>query len=133
MIISTLLAQRKHSLGGILEGLGPLGKSGGAGGLALDIKNATAKFNAVFSTIIGVMTICGGLYFIFQFIIAAYDYLNAGGDMERIKSATRKITQAILGLIVVVAAYAIISLLGRLIGLDILNPQDIIETLGPGP
>jgi hypothetical protein len=127
----TLLAQKTEPVGGAFFGLGPLGFQ--TTGLSPNISHSLEIFNRVFSVTIGVLTICGGLYFIFQFIIAAYDYLNAGGDMERIKNATRKITQAILGLIILVTAYAIISLLGNLIGLDILNPQDVIEKLGPTP
>jgi len=108
------------------EGFGPWGDLGAQG-----IKEATGAFTNIISRIIGVMTIIAGIWFIFQFIIGAYGYMTAGGEQQKITSATKKITSGLTGLIIVVAAYAIISLLGKILGFEILNPQLIIEKLRP--
>lgn len=93
---------------------------------------AASAFTKIISNTIGVMTIIAGIWFIFQFIIGGLGFMTAGGDPKKMSETTKKITSALTGLVVVVAAYAIIHLLGALLSFDILNPQDIIERLRPG-
>lgn len=124
------LLAAKYDIGNIGgEDLGPWGNifSGGEGS-----QTAAGKFVGIISNVIGIMTIIAGIWFIFQFIIGGFGFMAAGGDPKKMEEARAKITSALIGLIVVVAAYAIIHLLGALLGFDILNPQDIIERLGPG-
>lgn len=109
-------------------GFGPWGNIAAAGS---GVAEAARIFTFTLSRIIGILTIIAGIWFIFNFIIGAFGFLTAGGSEEGIKKATAKIGQSILGLVVVVAAYAVISLLGALLGFEILNPQDIIPKLGP--
>lgn len=115
--------------------LGRIGEGAGFGpfsGLDLsDVSPAASAFASIISKIIGIMTVVAGIWFFFILLIGAFGYLSAGGDPEKIKSATKRIGNGLTGLIVIVLAYAFISLIGRMLGLDILNPQDIIELLGP--
>ena len=125
------LAQTPHPLGPIggEEGFGPWGGLG----TGAKISVAAGIFTNIISRVIGVMTIVAGLWFIFSFIIGAYGFLTAGGDSKKMGEAASKITSAIIGLIVVVAAYALISLIGGLLGFeDILQPQKLIPLLKPG-
>jgi hypothetical protein len=128
MIISlyTLVQLDLGTLGG-KEGFGPFGN--------LDLSSvgaAAGALNTVISNTIGVMTIIAGIWFIFMFITGAFGYLTAGGDTKKLGDATRRIGTALTGLIVVVLAYALISLIGGILGFNILNPQDIIVKLKPG-
>lgn len=109
------------------EGFGPWGNLG----QALNIKVAAGYFTDILSRVIGIMTIVAGIWFMFQLIIGAYGYLSAGGNAEAMGKATKSITNALIGLVVIVAAYAIISLLGSLLGFEILQPQKLIPLLGP--
>lgn len=115
-------------IGGEEESFGPWGNLG----QNTAVTKAAQVFTNIISRIVGVLTIVAGIWFIFQFIIGAYGFLTAGGDSKAIESARGKITQAIIGLVVVVAAWALISLLGALLGFEILQPQKFIEMLGPG-
>lgn len=117
-----LLAQVKKPLG-ILEGLGPLGETWKFISLP---KQAIDLFNKILSLIIGVMTVVAGIWFIFQFIIGAFGWLTAGADKAAVENAQKKITNGVIGLIIVVAAIFLIDLLGRLIGLEILSPGKFI-------
>lgn len=117
--------------------LGPIGGPTGFGpwghlGTEQKISVAAGAFANIISRIIGVLTIVAGIWFVFQFIIGAYGFLTAGGDSKKMGEAASKITSAIIGLIVVVAAYALISLLGALLGFEILQPQKLIPLLKPG-
>lgn len=112
------------------EGFGPWGNLGEIG---TTIGTAAGAFTSILSRIIGVMTIVAGLWFIFSFIIGAYGFLTAGGDSKKMGEAASKITSALIGLVVIVAAYALISLIGKLLGFeDILQPQKLIPLLKPG-
>jgi len=108
------------------EGFGPWGNLG-----SQEIKDAAGALTNVISRIIGVMTIIAGIWFIFQFIIGAYGYITAGGEQQKVTNATKKITNALIGLVVVVAAYAIMSLLGKVLGFEFLNLASSIEKLKP--
>jgi len=106
------------------EGFGPFSGVG-------DIADAAEKFTSIISKIIGVMTVIAGIFFFFILLAGAFGYLSAGGDPEKIKSATKRIGNGLTGLIVIVLAYALISLIGRMLGLDILDPREVILLLGP--
>jgi hypothetical protein len=123
-----VFAQTPHDLGSIggEEGFGPWGNLGNKG-----IKEAAGALTSIISQLIGIMTIIAGIWFIFQFIIGAYGYMTAGGEQQKMTNATKKITSALIGLIVVVAAYAIMSLLGQLLGFEFLNLAPLIENLKP--
>lgn len=131
MINLNLLAQNESgtdlgTIGGP-TGFGPWGNVG----KAADIGQAAGNFTDIISNIIGVMTIIAGIWFIFQFIIGAYGFMTAGGDQKRVSDSGSKITSALIGLVIIVAAYAIISLLGSLLGFEILKPASLIRQLGP--
>lgn len=50
-----------------------------------------------------------GLLAIFYFIVGAYDWVLAGGRSEMIKSGKTKITNAVIGLVIVLVAWAAIN------------------------
>lgn len=125
MIFNTLLAQL-----GCGGGFGLFGDSfctvpKGAAGTTV-IGN---KLNTVISSIIGFLTIVAALWFIIQFIIAGYNWINAGGDKNNAALAWTKITHAVIGLIIVVLAWVIVGILGTMLGLDILNPGKGLSSL----
>jgi hypothetical protein len=110
------------------EGFGPWGNLG----KFLDPSKAAGALTGIISRTIGVMTIVAGIWFIFQFIIGAYGFMTAGGDQQKMGNATKKITSALIGLVVIVAAYAVFSLLSELLGFPFLNLEPLIKKLGPG-
>ncbi len=48
-----------------------------------------------------------GIIFIILILIAGYNWMTASGDEEKIKKATSTIRSAVIGLLIIVAAYAI--------------------------
>lgn len=110
-------------------GLGPLGEALCAitKGSVDPVGNA---LNRVLSGIIGFLTVVGGLWFFIQFILAGYAWISSGGDKSRVEAAQQKITNSLIGLLVVVAAWVIIGVIGKIVGLDILNPGAILPILG---
>ena len=91
------------------------------------------KLNEILSFIIGFMTVVAALWFIFQFITAGYQWISSSGDKGKLETAQKKLQYSIIGLVIVVSAWVVIGLIGRIIGLDILNPGKILQTIGIQP
>lgn len=123
MISLALLAQKETRIG-TLGGLGRLGLEG----VALNKETIFALFNDVISTIIGVMTVVAGIYFLFLVIIAGYQWMTSGGDKAGMEAARNKLTYAIVGLVVVVLAFTLISLIGALMDIKFLQPGETLKT-----
>lgn len=73
------------------------------------------SFEDLAATVIRVITgILGVLFLSFAFV-AGYNWMNAGGNEEKIKKSKDTLRDLIIGLILVLAVYALASYLGGLI------------------
>lgn len=121
-----LLAEGLGTIGG--PGLGPFGN--------IDLSDpveALRKGTTIISNLIGFLTIVAGIWFMFQFIIAGISWISAGGNPESLSGARDRMRNALIGMVIVVGAWAIVGLIGNLLGLDILmtDPGKIIDQLTP--
>lgn len=91
-----------------------------------------ANLELIISNVIGFLTILGGIYFVIYFLIAAMEWVGSGGDSGKLTSARNRMLHGVLGLIILVATYAIIGLIGSIVGIDILNPAEQLQTIIPG-
>jgi len=66
--------------------------------------------------------VIAGIFFIIQIILAGFAYISASGDPKKTQEAWNKIWQSALGLFIVASAFVIAGFIGRLTGLNILNP-----------
>ncbi len=114
----TLLAKIAKDPIGTFEGLGPLGtfKKGE------EFLDSFAKFTNVFSTGIGVLTISAGIWFIIQIFAGSFQWLASGGEKQALQNAQKRLTNAVVGLFVVVFSYALIAIVGLIFGINILSP-----------
>lgn len=87
---------------------------------------ALANMELMISNAFGGITILSGLAFIGYFLVAAFRWVTSGGDKGKVESARNQMTQGLLGLIIVVASYGIVGLLGSVVGLQLLNPGKLI-------
>src|SRR5690606_17888367 len=83
-------------------------------------EQALSNLEVLISTGIGMITVLGGLFFVVFFFLAALKWLTAGGDASKVQKARDEMVQGVIGLIVLVAAYGIIGLIGSVLGLQIL-------------
>lgn len=122
-----LLAQAQQ-LGGIGgEGLGPFGNFGTSGTSG---EQALSAVTRVVSAVIGVMTVAAALWFILQFIVGGVSWITSGGDKAKLEEARNRITNAFIGLLIVVAGWSILALVGQFLGYNILiNPGETIQQL----
>ncbi len=119
MILPTLIAQL-----GSFESFSPL--TDGAK------ENPGENIETLISNVFGFLTIVGAIFFIVSFLIAAMEWITSGGDAGKLTNSRNKMMQGILGLIILVAAYGIIGLIGSLIGIKLLEPALLLESITPG-
>jgi len=81
---------------------------------------------------VGHMTIGAGIWFLFQAIIAGYNYMNAAGDKTRIENAGRRLTNSLIGLAIVIAAYGLLALIGSFLGIEFLNLGALFGSITSG-
>ncbi len=100
----------------------------------LDPTGATSAgmLEMIISNVLGFLTIIAGLYFLLTFVIASINWLGAGGDTGNVAKARTMMINAVVGMVIVVGTYAIVGLIGSIIGLDLLRPAGMILRLAPG-
>ena len=107
------------------EGLGPFGKTTFSSGT-----QAMAAFTGALSSIIGFLTVVAALWFFIQITLAGLAWITAGGDKNKLTEARDKISNAFIGLVIVVAGWAILALAGQFFGWNtILLPDSVINTI----
>ncbi|MCB9801830.1 MAG: hypothetical protein H6774_01955 [Pseudomonadales bacterium] len=95
------------------------------------IEGATNNTALVLSNIIGILTILGGLFFVVYFIIGALNWTLAGNDSGKVGKAIDQMRNATIGLALLVASYAIIGVIGSILGFNIFNIADLIKGVAP--
>jgi hypothetical protein len=122
-----LLAQAQN-MGSIKgEGLGTFGNTDfGTGGTV-----ALTKVTGAISAIVGFMTIAGSIWFMFQLLFGGYEWISSAGDTKKLTTARQRIMNGFFGLVIVIAAWVMIAVVGQFFGYDILvsNPGTIINQL----
>ena len=110
--------------------LGPIGGSEGLGPWGKGVSIPGTTIVTAISAIIGFLTLVAAIWFLFQFVIGGISWITAGGDKTKLTEAREKLTNAFIGLIIVVAGWAILSLAGIFFGwTDITNPAKTLEKL----
>jgi hypothetical protein len=87
-------------------------------------------FNKTMTVIISVVTISAGLWFILNLFINAFKWLSSNGEKQGLEAARKGITNSVIGLFLVVFAYALTSIIGAVFGIrNILNPAELIYSI----
>lgn len=91
---------------------------------------AVSALETIVSSIIGLLSVVGVIYFALQIIFAGYAFLGAQGDPKKIESARDRISQSVLGLFIVLIAIFFASLIATLAGMSgIFNLSSVVNTL----
>lgn len=90
---------------------------------------ATGAIEKLISNTLVVLTVVAGLAFTLYFLLGGLNWITAGGDKGKIDKAKGMMTNGAIGLIVIAVSYAITYIVGKALGIDILNPGTIISGL----
>lgn len=109
-------------------GKSPLGSIQNSAGISsTDPVGTMAK---IISTGVGLLTVIGGVYFIFNIITAAISIITSSGDKGNLEQARTKMTHSLLGLVATISALFIIDMLSTVLGFPkILNFAGMINSL----
>ncbi len=80
--------------------------------------DATSTTNGLvffLSNIIKLVTVGAGLFAFINLIIAGFTYISAGSDSKKTTEAWSRIYMSLIGLVVIVASYAIAGVLGMVL------------------
>lgn len=92
--------------------LGGEGATGVQGGKSL---------GAIISTMVAALILFGFLAAMLLLITGSLSWITSGGDKTKLEAAREKIINAIVGLIILASVWAMITIVGQLVGLDIKN------------
>lgn len=76
----------------------------------------------------------GGLALLVMLILGGFEWITAGGDKGKIEGARNKISQSIIGLLILLGTVAISAFVGSAFGIDLLKPtfeQNITQPTSP--
>ena len=82
---------------------------------------SNVTFSSIVSALVGIVLIIAAIVFFFMLIIGGIKYIVSGGDKGQTEAARNQITAALVGLVIVFAAYAIISIVNAFFNVDLLN------------
>lgn len=82
----------------------------------------------MFSAVVGMFIVVSFILAFLYLLLGAFRWITAGGDKTKLQEAQDRITQAMIGLILVASVWAIMLLVGQFIGVDF--PNLPIPTLG---
>ena len=88
-----------------------------------------AAIGDVIGAVVGVILIIAAIAAFLFLLLGGIQWITSGGDKAGLEAARNKITNAIVGLIIVVSAWAIMILVGQFTGVNIIGGVDI-PTIG---
>jgi hypothetical protein len=88
-----------------------------------NLTNLTAQ--GIISGAISLVLIVVALVFFFILVFGGLRWVTSGGDEKKVGEARSQITNALIGLAIVFAAWAIMKLIGTVFGIDILGNLSI--------
>lgn len=78
-------------------------------------------FAGIISALVRFAVVIAAIIFFFMLVIGGIRWIASGGDKGQTEAARSQITAALIGLVIVFAAWAIVQLIGVFFHVDILN------------
>lgn len=104
----------------------------GSGGLQTGATPATT-LEKFFTIALGFLTTVGGIMFLIFFVLGALNWITSGGDREKISRAQHYMSNAVIGLILVILAWAFTGVVGLALGFNILDLVTSLSAIKIGP
>lgn len=79
-----------------------------------------AKISTLLNPLISNILIISGLVSFFVILFAGFSYISGAGDKAKLTQSTTMLNYGILGLVIVVAAYLVTTILGTVIGFKLI-------------
>jgi len=89
----------------------------------------TSAAEKIISNALVILTVIAGITFVIQFLLGGINWITAGGQKDKVDTAKAMMTNGAIGLILIVVSYAIVWIVGKALGLNILEPASVINGL----
>lgn len=90
-------------------------------------------FAGIVRGLIGIVLVLAAIIFFFILVIGGIRWITSGGDKAQTEAARNQITAALIGLVIVFAAWAIIQLIQVFFGVNIIGGLNIISAPATSP
>jgi hypothetical protein len=110
----------------LVFGAGPFGDIDPPPGVSAYGSLASGGFISFLTAVLRFLIVIGGLYTLFNLILAGFQYMTAANDPKALQAAWAKIWQSVLGLVIAISSFLIAGIIGYLLTQDvlfILNPR----------
>lgn len=91
-----------------------------AGGL-IDINSAGLKPGGIISALFPYIFGAAGIALLIYLVMGGLQLMLSRGDPKAVQAAQAKITSALIGFIIVIIAYTLVTLIGQLLGVGIFS------------
>lgn len=91
-------------------------------------KGYATNFGTMFSSILNVVMLVAALLVFAYMIWGGIEWITSGGDKSKAESARNKLTAAIIGLVIIAASYAVVTLVVQFLGFSDFN--DVFNNVG---
>lgn len=84
--------------------------------------------------VINAALVLSALVAVFLIIYSGIQYVTSGGDKEKVDNARKRLTYAIIGLIVIIFSFAIVNFIAQFTGLDsnqLIQPPGSLPNVTP--
>lgn len=91
-------------------------------------KGYATNFGTMFSSILNVVMLVAALLVFAYMIWGGVEWITSGGDKSKAEGARNKLTAAIIGLVIIAASYAVVTLVVQFLGFSDFN--DVFNNVG---
>lgn len=81
----------------------------------------------LFENIVKAVVAFGGIALLLMLLIGGFNFLFSAGDPKKLEQARGTISQAVIGLVIMSAAYVIIALIGKFTGIESITTFTVPE------
>jgi hypothetical protein len=86
-------------------------------------KGGAEGINFFLNNIIALIYIVAAVVFVFMMLWGALEWISSGGDKEKVGNAQKRITHAIIGIVLFAITFAIIQVVGIFTGFTFFTPR----------
>ncbi|MDD3679243.1 MAG: hypothetical protein PHX72_00050 [Candidatus Shapirobacteria bacterium] len=83
----------------------------------------------IVSVVIGILTVLAIIWFIIEFVVSGYMLISSTGDQEKTAEAKKRLTQSLIGLVIVLSAIVLINVIAYIFNIDFLNIGEYLNNL----
>ena len=86
-----------------------------------ELEKTPSNLQAILKNGLTISLVGAVVIFLFMFLLSGVGYMTAGGDKEKKIAASSRLTNALIGIVVTLLIFVIMSLIGSLFDIDLLK------------